>query len=148
MIHLKIGAARFIDATTDPMSREWVGWTPEQTPQKIYERNRGVWHLSARADRERYTAFSSTVTGKIPVVVANEGIEDADGRKRKIRGTVLGPGDSVHDALIGQPMPDRHRNPVTYIDDPIGRRTCGCGEPVSGGRLFLSGHDQARNRPP
>jgi hypothetical protein len=144
MINLKIGPVRFIDAATDPMGREWVGWTPEQTPQEIYERNRGVWHLSARADRERYTVFSSTVTGRIVVVVANEEIEDADGRRRKIRGTVLGPGDPVHDALIGQPMPDRHRNPVTYIDDPIDQRTCGCGcgEPVSGGRLFLPGHDQ------
>jgi len=85
VIHLKIGPARFIDAATDPMGREWVGWTPEQTPQEIYERNRGVWHLSARADRERYTAFSSAVTGKIAVVVANEEIEAADGRRRKTR---------------------------------------------------------------
>lgn len=63
MIHLKIGPARFHEPAEDPMGREWVGWTPEQTPQEIYERNRGVWYLSTRAARERYTAFSSTVTG-------------------------------------------------------------------------------------
>lgn len=42
MIHLKIGPARLIDAATDPMGREWAGWTLEQMPQEIYERNRGV----------------------------------------------------------------------------------------------------------
>ncbi len=40
MIHLKIGPARFHEPAEDPMGREWVGWTPEQTPQEIYERNR------------------------------------------------------------------------------------------------------------
>ncbi len=68
----------------DPMGlgREWVGWTPDQTPQQLYERNRGVWYLSARASRERYTAFSSTVTGTIVAVVANKGVENVDGRPR------------------------------------------------------------------
>jgi hypothetical protein len=35
-----------------------------------------------------YTAFSSTVTGEIVAVVANEKIEDADGRRRKVKGAV------------------------------------------------------------
>lgn len=41
-------------------------------------------------------------------------------------------------------MPDRHRNPVTYVADPVEQRTCACGcdGPVTGGRVFLPGHDQ------
>jgi hypothetical protein len=143
MLHLKNGPARPVPPG-DPMGRDWVGWAPGQTPQQIYERNRGVWKLSARADRERYTVFSSTVTGKVVAVVENERIEDAGNGKRMVRGRVLGPGDPVHDALIGQPMPDRFRNPVTYVPDPVGPRlcACGCGNPVTGGRVFLAGHDQ------
>jgi hypothetical protein len=113
------------------------------TPQEIYECNRADWYLSARADRERYTVFSSTALGTIVAVVANEAIEETGSRRRTIKGTVLGPGHPVHDALIGQSMLDTSRNPVTYHDAPIDQRTCacGCGEPVSGGRMFLPGHD-------
>ncbi len=71
------------------MERDWVGWTPTLTSQEIYERNRGVWYLSARAERERYTVFSSTVAGVIVAVVANEGIENIDGRRKAIIGKVL-----------------------------------------------------------
>ncbi|WP_433351582.1 hypothetical protein ACQP25_00900 [Microtetraspora malaysiensis] len=145
MIHLKLGPARPADPD-DSMRRDWLGWTPDQTPQQIYERNRGRWYLSARAARERYTVFSSTVTGTIVAVVANEGVEDLPGDKKKaIVGKVLGPGDPVHDALIGQPMPDRHRNPVTYVDDPVDQQrtcACGCDGAVTGPRVFLPGHDQ------
>jgi hypothetical protein len=146
VIHLKLSPARPVVPPGDPMGlgREWVGWTPDQTPQQLYERNRGVWYLGARASRERYTAFSSTVTGTIVAVVANEGVENVDGRKKAIVGRVLGPGDLAFDALFGQPMPDRHRNPVTYVADPVDQRTCacGCGGRVTGGRVFLPGHDQ------
>jgi hypothetical protein len=38
-------------------------------------------------------------------VVANEGVENVDGRKKAIVGRVIGPGDLAFDALIGQPMP-------------------------------------------
>jgi hypothetical protein len=144
MIHLKLSAGHPAKPD-DPMRRDWVGWSPDQTPQQIYERNRGRWYFGARAAHERYTVFSSTVTGTIVAVVANEGVEDIDGKKKAIVGRVLGPGDPVHDALIGQPMPDRHRNPVTYVDDPVDHwRTCacGCGGQVTGARTFLSGHDQ------
>lgn len=65
------------------------------------------------------------------------------GRRQSSDG-VLGSGDLAFDALIGQPMPDRHRNPVTYVADPVDQRTCacGCGGRVTGGRVFLPGHDQ------
>ncbi len=142
MIHLKLGPAQPTQPG-DPMGRDWVGWAPDQPPQQLYERNRGLWYLSARASRERYTAFSSTATGTIVVVVANEEIEKIDSRKKAIVGRVLGPGDPAYDALIGQPMPDHHRNPVTYAADPVDQRTCacGCGDPVTG-RAFRPGHDQ------
>jgi hypothetical protein len=45
------------------------------------------------------------------------------GGKKAIRGRVLGPGHPVHDELIGARMPDRHRNPFTYADDPAGLPT-------------------------
>jgi hypothetical protein len=143
VIHLKLSPARPADPG-DPLGRDWVGWKPDQTPQQLYEHNRGNWYLSARASHERYTAFSSTVTEKIVAVVANEGVENVDGRKKAIVGRVLEPGDPVFDALIGQPMPDRHRNPVTYVADPVDQRTCacGCGGRVTGGRMFMPGHDQ------
>lgn len=144
MIHLKIGPARPASAD-DTMDRDWVGWAPDQTPQQVYERNRGRWFLGARADRERYAIISSTVTGTNVVAVELTGIEDVGGGKRAIVGRVLGPGHPVHDALVGQPALDRHRNPVTYPDHPVEQsRTCacGCGGTVTGSRAFLPGHDQ------
>jgi hypothetical protein len=145
MIHIKLSPPHPPKRPDDPWGRDWVGWGPDQTPQQIYDRNRGRWYLGPRAAHEQYTVFSSTVTGTIVAVVANEGTEDVDGQKKAIVGRVLGPGDPVHDMLIGQPMPDRHRNPVTYVDDPVDHwRTCacGCGGQVTGARVFLPGHDQ------
>lgn len=143
MIHLKIGPARPADPD-DPMGRDWIGWSPDQSPQQLYERNRGAWTLGARADRQRYAVISSTVTGTNVVAVELTGIEDLSGGKRAIIGHVLEPGHPVHDTLIGQPALDAFRNPVTYPPHPLDRATCACGcnTPVTGSRSFIAGHDQ------
>ncbi|WP_138757355.1 hypothetical protein [Modestobacter altitudinis] len=112
-------------------------------PQAVYEQNRGIWVLGARADRERYAIFSDTTKGLIRCVVEITDIENA-GAKRAIVGDVLAPGHPVHDALIGKQAPDNFRNPVTYPPDPGASLTCacGCGASVSGRSQFLAGHDQ------
>ncbi|SCG71771.1 hypothetical protein [Micromonospora inositola] len=144
MIHLKIGAPRPADHN-DPMGRDWVGWTPAQTPQQIYDRNRGIWSLGTRAERQRYTVFSSLITGMNVAIIENTGIEDVGGGKRAVVGRVLEPGHPVHDALIDQPALDNYRNPMTYPDHSVDHQrtcACGCGAAVAGARLFLPGHDQ------
>jgi hypothetical protein len=118
MIHLKLGPRRQVTAEDDdPMRREWVGYEPTLGAQTIYEQNRGLWSLGPQADNERYAVFSAPAQGGIACVVELSAIESF-GRKRAIVGTVLGPGHPVHDALIGRPAPDSHRNPVTYAEDP------------------------------
>jgi hypothetical protein len=126
VIHIRTCRKRFHNPAEDPMGREWVGWTEELTPQQVYDQNRGVYNFGPRAWRERYAVFSSIVTGTIVAVVEideKEPIEVVPGGKKAIRGRVLGPGHPVHDELIGARMPDRHRNPFTYADDPAGLPT-------------------------
>src|SRR4051794_15146255 len=145
MIQIKLGPVRPA-AEADPMHRDYVGWSPDQSPQELYERNRGRWKFGARARSERYAVFSSTVTGLVVLVVEIDGLEDVGDGKFAIVGTVLERGDPVHDALIGQASLDGFRNPVTYMaDHPLDRpRTCACdcGGVVTGARQFLPGHDQ------
>jgi hypothetical protein len=145
VIHIKLGPARPA-AEDDTMRRDYVGWSPDLSPQELYERNRGRWKLGARARGERYAVFSSTITGTIVLVVEIDDLEEVGGGKSAIVGTVLESGDPVYDGLIGQPSLDQFRNPVTYVDDhPLDRaRTCACGcdGVVTGARHFLPGHDQ------
>jgi len=144
MIHVKLGPIRPA-APDDTMGRDYVGWSPDQTPQQLYDRNRGRWKLGARAGVERYVAFSSTTLQQIVLVVEKTGLDDVGGGKLAIRGNILGPGHPVYDGLLGQPSLDRHRNPITYVDHPldhIRRCACGCGETVTGTRRWRPGHDQ------
>ncbi len=83
-----------------------------------------MYNFGPRAWRERYTVFSSIVTGAIVAVVEND---EKEPMKRSCP-TVRRPSGAYssglatlfHDELIGTPMPDRHRNPFTYVDDPAG----------------------------
>jgi hypothetical protein len=147
-INFKLSPVKKVDPAIDDMTRTWVGWSSEHSPQETFTQNRGVWVLGPRAERERYATFSSE--GEIRVVAAIERLETVPAKNPRLRskqavvGRVLDAGDPVHDALIGRPV-DEHRNPVTYFDDPMeGARTCacGCGGPVPGHRVFLPGHDQ------
>jgi hypothetical protein len=144
MIQFKLGPPRYTDGT-DPMGRDWVGWTPEQTPDQLYQRNRGVWHLGKRAERQRYCVFTSTETGLIVAVVEITGLETFAGDPRKaIVGDVLTAGHRAFDDLMGKPALDAYRNPMTYPKHFLDQRlcACGCGESVSHSRDFQSGHDQ------
>lgn len=145
MIHIKLGPTRPA-GEDDTMHRDYVGWSPEQSPQDLFERNCGRWKFGARARGERYAVFSSTDTGRTVLVVEIDDFRDVGGGKSAIVGTVLAAGNPVYDGLIGQPSLDRFRNPVTYVDDhPLDQpRTCACGcdGVVTGIRQFLPGHDQ------
>lgn len=146
-VNFKLNPVFALDRAVDPMSRSWVGWSPELTDQEVYEQNRGVWHLGRRAELERYATFS--FEGIVRLVVAIDHIETIPAKvagekdRRAIVGTVLREGDPIRDSMVSRPV-DSHRNPVTYIPDPAGARTCGCGcgAVVAGSRAFLPGHDQ------
>ncbi|MEV8514238.1 DUF3883 domain-containing protein [Dactylosporangium sp. NPDC051484] len=100
----------------DPLGRTWVGWDATATDDQMWEINRGVWKLGDRVDRERFATLS--FDGRVQVVAEIDGRtrHDVDGvTKWALTGQVLRPGDPVHDALKGTPVP-RHRNPVGYFD--------------------------------
>ena len=150
-LNLKLAAKRSLSPDQDRMGRDWVGWDPTLAPEVIFERNRGIWFLGPRAERERYVTFS--VDGHIRLAAEIDEIvtippKGPDKRmKSAVVGRVLEAGDPAFEFFIGRPV-DSYRNPVSYIDDPddsqAGLRTCacGCGMPVSGHRDFVPGHDQ------
>lgn len=131
----------------DDMGRAEIGFSPNDTDQQLYEKNRGVWLLGGRAHREQYATFS--YDHAVCVVIEIDGIEDiprrAGGKPRQaIIGRVLSAGHPAYDALYRTDV-DHHRNPVTYLDDPVSAPpgcACGCGTSVTGDRLWASGHDQ------
>jgi hypothetical protein len=147
-INFKLGPMKPLDPTEDDMGREWYGWDPRDSNLANFERNRGLWLLGARAERERYATFS--IDGTIKVVAEIDGLETIPAKdpsrraKRAIVGRVLEAGHPIADHFVQQPA-DQHRNPVTYLSDPdTSERTCacGCGTSVPGLRSWASGHDQ------
>lgn len=147
-VNFKLGPVTAVDPAQDDMSRTWIGWSPLHLDQETYDQNRGLWLLGRRVEHEQYATFSAE--GIVRVVVAIDHVETVPSKvagarsKRAIMGRVLKAGDPIYDALIDQQV-DGHRNPVTYLEDPIGGpRTCacGCGAAVLGSRAFLPGHDQ------
>ena len=148
-LHARVLNPRWeLDPELDDMDRDWVGWDETRSAEVNFERNRGIWLLGRRAERETYATFS--LDGKIVMVAEISDIETIPPKdptrtpKRAISGRVLGPADAAYTTFIGR-LVDGHRNPVTYIPDP-GNETrtcaCGCGETVTGPRHFLPGHDQ------
>jgi hypothetical protein len=100
----------------DPLGRAWVGWRETATDDELWELNRGRWALANRVDNERFATLS--FDGRVQVVAEISGRDRCDDGARvkwRLCGTVLRPGDPVHDALKGRPAP-RHRNPVGYFD--------------------------------
>jgi len=72
--------------------------------------------LDERIASERFATLS--YRGRIQVVaeITDRAQHEFDGQwKSAPVGTVLRPGDPVHDALKGSPAP-RNRNPVSYFD--------------------------------
>lgn len=143
MIHIKLGERRNVN-WDDPMRRNWVGYDQTVPMEELFALNRGRWVLGARAERERYAAFSYTGDHTIKFVAEIEGFEQF-GDKRAIVGRVLDAGHPVARRLVGSPAPDHFRNPVTYFSESGAAApacACGCGETVSASRAFVPGHDQ------
>jgi hypothetical protein len=147
-INFKLNRRWDMSPEHDDMSRDWVGWDETKSDEVNFEMNRGLWLLGRRAEKETCATFS--LDGKVIMVVEIEDIETIPSKdpartpKRAIIGRVLAAGDPAYDAFIDR-LVDGHRNPVTYAPDP-GHESktcaCGCGEPISGARHFVPGHDQ------
>lgn len=116
MIHIKLHD-RERARSGDPMGRDWWGYDPHVPLDALFARNRGTWHLGARADGERYAMFSYTGDHKIKLVAEIETIEQM-GERRAIVGRVLPTGHPLSRRWLGAPAPDSSRNPVTYFEDP------------------------------
>lgn len=142
MIHITLGAMRYVKPTEDQLNREFVGWDADMDQEALFRANRGCWVLGERADREQYVLLSAGGTVRQAIEI-DRLVSVARGR-RAIEGRYLEPGHPVYDAYVDQPQPvEPTRNPVTYFDSPHSARTCGCGcqAPVTVG-WFLPGHDQ------
>jgi hypothetical protein len=142
MIHIKLGERRNV-TFDDPMHRDWVGYDQTVPLEDLFARNRGRWVLGARAERERYAAFSYTGDHKIKFIAEIEGFQDY-GSKRAIIGHLLDESDPIAQRLAGTDVPDHHRNPVTYFTErdaePV-TCACGCGGVLGTSRAFIPGHD-------
>lgn len=144
MIRIKLGDRLPVTWPDDELGRDWYGYDPTVPVDELWAHNRGRWPLGARADYERYVAFVYKGDHEVKFVAEVNGLELMRNGKRAFRGGVLGPDHPLAKRLVGSEMDDRFRNPVHYIGEPDITVTCacGCGQPVSGGQTFVSGHDQ------
>lgn len=142
MIHITLGAMRYVSPKEDQLGRDHVGWDPNMDDEALFRANRGCWVLGERADREQYALLSAQ--GIVRQAIEIDRLVAVSGGRRAIEGRFLETGHPVHDAYVGKPQPiEPVRNPVTYFESPHAARTCGCGcgAPVTLG-WFLTGHDQ------
>ncbi|MEU3980683.1 hypothetical protein AB0F77_11315 [Streptomyces sp. NPDC026672] len=142
MIHITLGAMRYVSPKEDQLGRDHVGWDPNMDDEALFRANRGCWVLGERADREQYALLSAG--GVVRQAIEIDRLVAVSGGRRAIEGRFLEAGHPVHDAYVGKPQPvEPARNPVTYFESPHAARTCGCGceAPVTLG-WFLPGHDQ------
>lgn len=120
------------------------------TERQLFDRARGDWVLGPRADREHYALV--TVNGTVRMAIEIHSIstvvrrDTADTRddRRRIEGWALGAGHPVYDEYVGKPSPAlASRNPIKYLDEPVGAKpcACGCGGETGAGE-FIAGHDQ------
>lgn len=142
MIVITLNDKKFVDRSLDGLGREWVGYDTSMTPEEIYERNRGCWHLGSRADKESFALFTHKGVGVLAMEIHGIAEDTKRPGRRILEGKVLGAGDPVHDNFVGRAV-DTSRNPVRYIDSEYDATAClcGCGEQVVR-RDFASGHDQ------
>ncbi|MEU5411974.1 MULTISPECIES: hypothetical protein [Streptomyces] len=142
MIHITLGAMRYVNPREDQLGRDHVGWDPNMDDEALFRANRGCWVLGERADREQFALLSSQ--GVVRQAIEIDRLARVSGGRKAIEGRFLEAGHPVHDAYVGKPQPiEPVRNPVTYFESPHAARTCGCdcGAPVTLG-WFLPGHDQ------
>ncbi|MFJ5635090.1 hypothetical protein ACIQF5_20935 [Streptomyces goshikiensis] len=142
MIHITLGAMRYVDPQEDQLRRDHVGWDKNMGDEALFRANRGCWVLGERAEKERYALLSAG--GKVRMAIEIDRLVPVARGRKAIEGRFLKKGDPVYDAYVGKETPvDSARNPITYFDSAHDTRLCGCecGEPVTGG-WFLAGHDQ------
>ncbi|WP_190038508.1 hypothetical protein [Streptomyces fructofermentans] len=142
MIHITLGAMRYVDPEVDQLGRDHVGWDANMDDEALFRANRGCWVLGERADREQYALLSAQ--GTVRQAIEIDSLLPVSGGRRAMAGRYLSAGHPVYDAYVGKPQPvEPTRNPVTYFDSPHAARECGCGcgVPVTLG-WFLTGHEQ------
>jgi hypothetical protein len=139
--------ARVVDIDDHPfLPRRLRGLDAAMSPDEIYDSARGWWVLAEHVQKQRSAVVVSRDTGLVVMAIAiEEWATDEQGR-RAFAGTILGPGDLVHDRYVGRPdpTPAAKHSAITYVDDPDadGRPCrCGCGEQAVRG-LWLPGHDK------
>ncbi|MER6017741.1 hypothetical protein [Streptomyces anulatus] len=142
MIHITLGARRYVNAQEDQLGRSIVGFDPVMNDDALFHANRGCWVLGERAEKERYVLLSHE--GEVRMAIEIDSLVPVAGGRKAIEGRYLTSGHEVYDAYVGKPTPvETIRNPITYFDSPLGARACycGCGESVASG-WFVIGHDQ------
>ena len=96
------------------------GWDPDAPPAQLWEQNRGLWHLDPeRVRRLCQTTVAFAHRGVIVLVgTLDRLVEDpAQHRWYVIEGRPLGPGDALHDALVGKRTPYTAHQSIKYLDE-------------------------------
>jgi hypothetical protein len=146
-IHITLADKTDLKGTNNALGRAWFGWDPTSSNEGNWNANRGNWVLGKRAEKEAYALFSWVSTRKIVMAAEIHDIVDSPDvpGKKIIEGKLLDKGHPVYDEFLGQDQPEsaRVRNPVTYLDAPVGGWPCGCGcgTEIYAGE-FVRGHEQ------
>ena len=104
MIHIKLGERRNVN-WDDPMDRNWVGYDQAVAVEELFSLNRGRWILGARAERERYAAFSYTGDHTIKSW-RRRGASNSSQTSARSWGRVLDASHPVARRLVGSSAPD------------------------------------------
>ncbi|MQM26751.1 hypothetical protein [Glycomyces albidus] len=140
MLIVTVGSEQHLD-TPDELNRTRTGYRKGMTDRELYQAARGSWVLGEKADGEHFALVAHRGAVLLAIEI-HRLVETAPGR-RAIEGSILLPGDEVHDAYVGKPVPvESYGNPVRYFDAPVGTKPCrcGCGTSLRSGK-FVAGHD-------
>lgn len=104
--------------TIDPLG----GYSPSLTPEQVYERNKGRWHLNPKRVKDEghehvLVAHNGRIVGVWQIVGTKPWHEQGHKARRYLfRGVPLEPGDALYDEWVGQEAPYKgSRNPVHYL---------------------------------
>ena len=74
--------------------------------------------MGKKAEHERYAIVSGAGTAQQAIEIRQ--VVDVNGGRRAFAGSVLQPGDPVHDLYIEKPAPNgNQQNPITYFESPL-----------------------------
>lgn len=114
-VNISLEARREVEASQQPIARNFVGYDASASDGQLWNANRGAWALPTNLAEQRFATLSHD--GTVRVVAELEGVENVDDQGRRVQallGRVLHPGDPVRDALVGQPAPSAPG--VTLVD--------------------------------